>query len=164
MGAAPVSKSVLTSPNTNEKTERGKQTLSSYAPNLLRLQHEKDPMLANVFVPGSLPPWITPYEAKLFPSLTVALAEARIDAKEKRKNPHRIGAAWVEQKRIMDKMMQISKISEKSTPKSINNSEISKSNFSDDWLPNFGRVFNSGPRIESAQEFRSEMKLSEKGR
>jgi hypothetical protein len=46
----------------------------------------------NVFTPGSLPPWINPAEAKYFPELTMALEEAREEAKERKKNPNRIGA------------------------------------------------------------------------
>lgn len=46
--------------------------------------------------------------------------------------------AWAEQKRRMDKMQEMSDV-----PRN--------------WLPNFGRVFNPGPRSATAQEFRSEV-------
>lgn len=46
----------------------------------------------NVFTPGSLPPWVKPTEAQLFPELTMAIEEALEGARQKKKNPNRIGA------------------------------------------------------------------------
>jgi len=88
----------------------------------------------NVFSPGHIPPWIKPYEAELFPELITSLAEARHKSKEDRKNPNRVGAAWVAQRKAMG----------------------IQSGIPENWLPNFGRVFNHGPRSATSQEFRIE--------
>eukprot|EP01124_Arcella_intermedia_P014552 TRINITY_DN2102_c0_g1_i3.p1 TRINITY_DN2102_c0_g1~~TRINITY_DN2102_c0_g1_i3.p1 ORF type:complete len:456 (-),score=109.68 TRINITY_DN2102_c0_g1_i3:624-1991(-) len=81
---------------------------------------------------GSLPPWLRPDELKFFPELAQELSKVTT----KQKNPKRIGAAWAEQKKLLDRMGQ--------TKPDAN------------WLPNFGRVFNSGPRRMTAMEFRQE--------
>jgi len=119
----------------SEKVVQIKQTEFAYAPNLTRVQVPKlESGEGNVFS-GAPPPWLNPDEIKLFPELAHALAEAR-SHNARQKNPNRIGAAWAEQKKLLDR--------------------AGKSTVSTNWLPNFGRVFNAGPRSMTAREFRDE--------
>ncbi|XAR67891.1 hypothetical protein NMG60_11002827 [Bertholletia excelsa] len=63
-------------------------------------------------------------------------------------NPKRVGAAWAEKRKIELEMER--------------RGEIVRNNFDENWLPNFGRVWQSGSRKESRKEFEVENKGSVK--
>jgi hypothetical protein len=59
-------------------------------------------------------------------------------------NPKRVGAAWAERRKIEMEMEK--------------RGEAVKSDYNANWLPNFGRVWQSGSRKESRKEFEKEKK------
>ncbi|KAL6998895.1 hypothetical protein U1Q18_000061 [Sarracenia purpurea var. burkii] len=61
-------------------------------------------------------------------------------------NPKRVGAAWAEKRKVEMEMEK--------------RGEIVTNNFDVNWLPNFGRVWQSGSRKESRKEFEVENKSS----
>lgn len=59
-------------------------------------------------------------------------------------NPKRVGAAWAEKRKIEMEMER--------------NGELPAKRFDGSWLPNFGRVWQSGSRKDSRKEFQVETK------
>lgn len=85
------------------------------------------------------PPWIDTSEAVQMHSNSKKLG------KSKRLNPNRVGAAWVEKRKIeMEKEKR---------------GETIRNGCDASWLPNFGRVWQSGSRRESRKEFEREKQL-----
>lgn len=66
--------------------------------------------------------------------------------KSSKLNPKRVGAAWAERRKHE---MELER-----------RGELVGNNFDANWLPNFGRVWQSGTRKESRKEFRMENKPS----
>lgn len=62
--------------------------------------------------------------------------------KSQKLNPKRVGAAWAEKRRIELEREK--------------RGEIISNNCDDNWLPNFGRVWQAGTRKESRKEFEME--------
>lgn len=96
---------------------------------------------------GSAPPWLDSSEHSLVDysvkSLSVANDSLSCKPDKSRKlNPKRVGAAWAEKRKIE---MELER-----------RGEISKSEYDSCWLPNFGRVWQSGSRKESRKQFETE--------
>ncbi|WCJ36262.1 TITAN-like protein [Euphorbia peplus] len=91
---------------------------------------------------GAPPPWFEATEAcQLNVQLKPVLSS--ISKKSGKKlNPKRVGAAWAERRKIELEMEE--------------RGEVPKSDFDADWLPNFGRVWQSGSRRESRKEYEKE--------
>ncbi|CAJ1975058.1 unnamed protein product [Sphenostylis stenocarpa] len=85
------------------------------------------------------PPWIGATEVVQMHSNSNRLGKSRM------LNPNRVGAAWVEKRKI-------EMVKEKSGE---NVRKVCDAN----WLPNFGRVWQSGSRRESRKEFEREKQL-----
>ena len=100
---------------------------------------------------GAPPPWFVateekPLNGRLIPgsgSSNLASSPTK-SGKSQKLNPKRVGAAWAEKRKIELEMEK--------------RGEIVTSNFDVDWLPNFGRVWQSGSRKESRKEFEVENK------
>jgi len=110
-----------------------RQTEFAFASNLSRV--EQKPLAegqGNVHS-GATPPWMVDEQGATIPTLpgSVSLNERQqlINKTKKGKNSRKIGA----------------------------NINRDNSAYSDNWLPNFGRVFNEGPRSETRNEFKEEM-------
>lgn len=84
---------------------------------------------------GAPPPWL---EATGGDEQRPVLNKSR----KSKLNPKRVGAAWAEKRK---REMEMEK-----------RGEIVKSDFDPNWLPNFGRVWQSGSRKESRKEFEME--------
>jgi len=109
-----------------------RQTEFAFASNLSRV--EQKPLAegqGNVHS-GATPPWMVDEQGATIPTVhnSVSLNERHqlINKNKKGKNSKKIGA-------------------------NINRDSI----YSENWLPNFGRVFNEGPRSETRNEFKEEM-------
>ncbi|PKI43362.1 hypothetical protein CRG98_036258 [Punica granatum] len=96
---------------------------------------------------GAAPPWLdssehslVDYNIKSF-SVNVASHSNKLE-KSRKLNPKRVGAAWAEKRKIE---MELEK-----------RGEIAKKECDSGWLPNFGRVWQSGSRKESRREFEME--------
>ncbi|XP_021286410.1 TITAN-like protein isoform X2 [Herrania umbratica] len=89
---------------------------------------------------GAPPPWFEATdEAK--PSLSSFISSNK-SQKSSKLNPKRVGAAWAEKRKLeLEKEKR---------------GEIVKSDCDANWLPNFGRVWQSGSRKESRKEFEIE--------
>ncbi|XP_068481651.1 TITAN-like protein isoform X1 [Phaseolus vulgaris] len=85
------------------------------------------------------PPWIDTTEAVQMHSSSNKLG------KSKMLNPNRVGAAWVEKRKI--------EMEKEKRGETIRNGRDAS------WLPNFGRVWQSGSRRESRKEFEREKQL-----
>ena len=95
---------------------------------------------------GAPPPWLEAADQTLLndqvkPALSSFISSDK-SQKSRKLNPKRVGAAWAEKRK-----MELEK--EK-------RGEIVKSDFDTNWLPNFGRVWQSGSRKESRKEFEIE--------
>lgn len=90
---------------------------------------------------GGPPPWLNSTEGK-------QLDEKLKRGKPSKLNPKRVGAAWAERRKIELEMEK--------------RGELVPSNFDANWLPNFGRVWQSGSRKESRKEFEGETDTSHK--
>ncbi|EOA18263.1 hypothetical protein CARUB_v10006756mg [Capsella rubella] len=95
---------------------------------------------------GAPPPWLDANDGK---SSNVQLNQsdmssfqAKIPGKTRKLNPNRVGAEWAERRKIEIEMEK--------RGHGINNK------IDADWLPNFGRVWQSGTRKESRKEFEKE--------
>lgn len=95
---------------------------------------------------GAPPPW---FEATKGSQINVQLTPAtgnlmfpNKSRKSKNLNPKRVGAAWAEKRKIELEMEK--------------RGEIVKDDCTANWLPNFGRVWQSGSRKESRKEFEME--------
>lgn len=92
---------------------------------------------------GAPPPW---FDAVAGNHLNVGLnSESRSKQGGKSKlNPNRVGAAWAEQRKMEIEMEK--------------RGEMVSRDVDSNWLPNFGRVWQSGTRKKSRKEFESEEK------
>ncbi|GMI76698.1 TITAN-like, transthyretin-like protein [Hibiscus trionum] len=95
---------------------------------------------------GAPPPWLEAADQTLLnnqvkPALSSFMSSNR-SCKSRKLNPKRVGAAWAEKRK-----MELEK--EK-------RGEIVESDCDANWLPNFGRVWQSGSRKESRKEFEIE--------
>ncbi|XP_057972291.1 TITAN-like protein isoform X6 [Malania oleifera] len=94
---------------------------------------------------GASPPWFDGTEEKKLSVPPKTVMDSLVSSKAgkaPRLNPKRVGAAWAEKRKIE---LQMEK-----------RGEIVANNFDNDWLPNFGRVWQSGSRKESRKEFEME--------
>lgn len=96
---------------------------------------------------GALPPWLDASEENernLVNGVTCLKSSSSASAqKGKRKlNPKRVGAAWAEKRRAEIEREK--------------RGEIAANICDANWLPNFGRVWQSGTRKESKREFEKE--------
>lgn len=95
---------------------------------------------------GAPPPWFEAAEevqinVQLKPAIGSFISPNK-SGKSKKLNPKRVGAAWAEKRKIELEMEK--------------RGEIVKIDCADNWLPNFGRVWQSGSRKESRKEFEME--------
>ncbi|KAG6754200.1 hypothetical protein POTOM_042211 [Populus tomentosa] len=100
---------------------------------------------------GAPPPWFEGTDTnQLNFQLTLSNKSMSISnksGKSHKLNPKRVGAAWAERRKIEMEMEK--------------RGEAVKSDYNANWLPNFGRVWQSGSRRESRKEFEKEkQKLS----
>lgn len=100
----------------------------------------------NVHTSG-LPPWLDmcdEHEKSLlsFGAYMKTHVPLAPKGKSKKLNPKRVGAAWAEKRRIELEMEKTG--------------EIVMDSVGDNWLPNFGRVWQAGTRKESRKEFERE--------
>lgn len=87
---------------------------------------------------GAPPPWLEPIEQ----GITPVPNPNSIKGKSHKLNPKRVGAVWAEKRRAeMEKEKR---------------GELVESTSTDTWLPNFGRVWQSGTRKDSKKEFEKE--------
>ncbi|XP_059640235.1 TITAN-like protein isoform X2 [Cornus florida] len=100
---------------------------------------------------GAPPPWFNATEANplnvgLKPGLGLSTVASPLSkpGKSQKLNPKRVGAAWAEKRKIELEMER--------------RGECITNNFDANWLPNFGRVWQSGSRKESRKEFEVEDK------
>lgn len=97
---------------------------------------------------GAPPPWFDATEGnqrdvRLKPEFSNFVSHS---GKSSKLNPKRVGAAWAERRK---KELELEK-----------KGELVTNNFDANWLPNFGRVWQSGTRKESRKEFHKENKSS----
>uniref|UniRef100_A0A2C9UJX9 TITAN-like protein n=1 Tax=Manihot esculenta TaxID=3983 RepID=A0A2C9UJX9_MANES len=94
---------------------------------------------------GAPPPWLEATEETQLVAELKPISSSFISLSNKpgkKLNPKRVGAAWAERRKIELEMER--------------RGEIVKSDGDDNWLPNFGRVWQSGTRKESRKEFEME--------
>lgn len=121
-------------------SSRGSENLSRISPRVC------EDATGNVHS-GAPPPWLNASEENLFDGrLKPALGLQ--SGKSSRLNPKRVGAAWADRRKIELEMEK--------------RGEIVSNNFDANWLPNFGRVWQSGSRKESMKEFEVESQNSPK--
>ncbi|GFZ11934.1 coiled coil protein [Actinidia rufa] len=100
---------------------------------------------------GAPPPWLDATEGNILnvrPKPDLGASSLNKSGKSQNLNPKRVGAAWAE-KRKWELELELEK-----------RGEIVPNNFDANWLPNFGRVWQSGSRKESRKEFVVENKNS----
>lgn len=95
---------------------------------------------------GAAPPWFQATEESQInvqqkPTVG-SLMSLNKSGKSKKLNPKRVGAAWAEKRKIE---LELEK-----------RGETVNSDCTANWLPNFGRVWQSGSRKESRKEFEME--------
>lgn len=100
---------------------------------------------------GAPPPWFEGTDTNQLnfqPTLSnKSMSISNKSGKSHKLNPKRVGAAWAERRKIEMEMER--------------RGEAVKSDYNANWLPNFGRVWQSGSRKESRKEFEKEkQKLS----
>ncbi|XP_057424193.1 TITAN-like protein [Lotus japonicus] len=91
------------------------------------------------------PPWFEGTEEVQIHSKSVLedlVSHSNKSGKSKKLNPNRVGAAWAEKRKIEMEMEK--------------RGEIVRNEYDANWLPNFGRVWQSGSRRESRKEFERE--------
>ncbi|XP_061340203.1 TITAN-like protein [Gastrolobium bilobum] len=94
---------------------------------------------------GAPPPWFETTEGVQIYSEPVSVdlvSHSNKSGKSKKLNPKRVGAAWAEKRKIEMEMEK--------------RGETVRNEFDANWLPNFGRVWQSGSRKESRKEFERE--------
>ncbi|CAI8601981.1 unnamed protein product [Vicia faba] len=94
---------------------------------------------------GAPPPWFETTEVVQILSKPVSrqfVSHSNKSGKHKKLNPKRVGAAWAEKRKIEMEMEK--------------RGEIVRNECDANWLPNFGRVWQSGSRRESRKEFEKE--------
>ncbi|KAE9604266.1 hypothetical protein Lal_00002284 [Lupinus albus] len=100
---------------------------------------------------GAPPPWFEATEGVQMhsqPVLRNLVSHSTKSGKSKKLNPKRVGAAWAERRKIELEMEK--------------RGETVRNECDANWLPNFGRVWQSGSRKESRKEFeREKQKLSD---
>ncbi|CAH8275454.1 unnamed protein product [Arabidopsis lyrata] len=96
---------------------------------------------------GAPPPWLDANDGNVsniqLNQSDMACVQAKVPGKNRKLNPNRVGAAWAERRKIEIEMEKKS-------------GHATNSNIDADWLPNFGRVWQSGTRKESRKEFEKE--------
>ncbi|KAG0476770.1 hypothetical protein HPP92_013611 [Vanilla planifolia] len=115
------------------------------------------PMQAQIVLPsdgcqpnvhtGGLPPWLDTsdqHENSLvnYGTDVKNLSLSAQKGKSRKLNPNRVGAAWAEKRRIEIELEK--------------RGEIIRNSVDDNWLPNFGRVWQAGTRKESRKQFEIE--------
>lgn len=94
---------------------------------------------------GAPPPWLEGIEShnnNRQPSKPRLNSAPKNDRKRSKLNPKRVGAAWAEKRK-----MELEREKRGEITANVSNA---------DWLPNFGRVWQSGSRKESMKEFKKE--------
>ncbi|KAJ7945702.1 TITAN-like protein isoform X1 [Quillaja saponaria] len=91
---------------------------------------------------GAPPPWFEGRQLNAQIELGNLVSSSNELGKSKRLNPKRVGAAWAEKRKIEMEMEK--------------RGEIVRNECDPNWLPNFGRVWQSGSRKESRKEFETE--------
>uniref|UniRef100_A0A1J3EA96 TITAN-like protein n=3 Tax=Noccaea caerulescens TaxID=107243 RepID=A0A1J3EA96_NOCCA len=95
---------------------------------------------------GAPPPWLDANDGSLsnvqLNQPDMSRFQEKIPVKTCKLNPNRVGAAWAERRKIEMEMEK--------------RGQATNSNTDADWLPNFGRVWQSGSRKESRKEFEKE--------
>lgn len=91
---------------------------------------------------GASPPWFEPSEENGKNLSYKGLQMDKMLGKSRKLNPKRVGAAWAEKRRIELEMEK--------------RGELIPKNWDANWLPNFGRVWQTGTRKESRKEFEIE--------
>ena len=99
---------------------------------------------------GAPPPWLDGTEENT-PNVGLkaglglsCVSSQKKSGKSQKLNLKRVGAAWAEKRKIELEMEK--------------RGELVTNNFDANWLPNFGRVWQSGTRRESRKEFEVEKK------
>ncbi|PSR96771.1 TITAN-like protein [Actinidia chinensis var. chinensis] len=95
---------------------------------------------------GAPPPWLDATEGNILNVRPKPASSLNKSGKSQKLNPKRVGAAWAEKRK---RELELEK-----------RGEIVPNNFDANWLPNFGRVWQSGSRKESRKEFVVENKNS----
>ncbi|KAM6570312.1 hypothetical protein CsatB_018297 [Cannabis sativa] len=96
---------------------------------------------------GAPPPWFeavgeSQVNVGVKPNLGSFVSSSSKSGKSKKLNPKRVGAAWAEKRKLEMEMEK--------------RGELVKDECDANWLPNFGRVWQSGSRRESRKEFEFE--------
>ncbi|XP_031122278.1 TITAN-like protein isoform X2 [Ipomoea triloba] len=135
----------------DERTAKG-ETTSLGLPNFTKISSSvQEDILGNVHS-GAPPPWLNAIEQNQLESLSNSGENDLYSLSQKRKssklNPKRVGAAWAERRK---REMELEK-----------KGELVMNKADANWLPNFGRVWQSGSRKESRKEFQIENKISGK--
>ncbi|XP_062169878.1 TITAN-like protein isoform X2 [Alnus glutinosa] len=122
------------------------ESISQGLQNLTRISTSSNEEARGNVHSGAPPPW---FEATAGSQINVQLTPAteslmfpNKSGKSKHLNPKRVGAAWAEKRKIELEMEK--------------RGEIVKGDCAANWLPNFGRVWQSGSRKESRKEFEME--------
>ncbi|XP_010448504.1 PREDICTED: TITAN-like protein [Camelina sativa] len=130
--------------NQEEENKQIKGSYSSPVMTSISSSHSSD-ACGNVHS-GAPPPWLDANDGN---SSNVQLNQsdmssfqAKIPGKTRKLNPNRVGAAWAERRKIEMEMEK--------------RGHAMNSKVDADWLPNFGRVWQSGTRKESRKEFEKE--------
>lgn len=102
--------------------------------------------VANVHT-GAPPPWLgsedqIEFKAGAWEFCKVNELQSELAKKTSKLNPKRVGAAWAEKRKFELEREK--------------RGEVVSSHCGEDWLPNFGRVWQSGSRKESRKEFEVE--------
>ncbi|XP_065873018.1 TITAN-like protein [Euphorbia lathyris] len=95
---------------------------------------------------GAPPPWFEATEGNQLNVKLKPISSSISKKSGKKLNPNRVGAAWAERRKVELEMEK--------------RGEVAKSDFDADWLPNFGRVWQSGSRRESRKEYEKEKQKS----
>lgn len=98
---------------------------------------------------GAPPPWLDATKGDNLDPAWKPISRNHVHSRaEKSKlNPKRVGAAWAERRKLELEMER--------------RGERVNNNFDANWLPNFGRVWQSGTRKESRKEFQTESKATQ---
>lgn len=95
---------------------------------------------------GAPPPWLDANDGNVsnvqLNQPEMSRFQEKFPVKTCKLNPNRVGAAWAERRKIEMEMEK--------------RGQAMNSNTDADWLPNFGRVWQSGTRKESRKEFEKE--------
>lgn len=120
-----------------------KSSLGSPSITQISLTFQED-SLGNVHS-GAPPPWFNAVEKSQLDFVSNPGRSDPFPPNQKKKsklNPNRVGAAWAERRRVELELES--------------KGELVTNTFDVNWLPNFGRVWQSGTRKESRKEFQLE--------